>query len=160
MAITGTILPVDGSVSSDYAWQPPLATGLAIFQNIAARRVLGKPFTVSEFNQPWPNRYGAESDPTLAAFAAFQDWDGLMHFAYAHGRNWDANSPNGFNLNGDWSKWVNAGQSAWLFRTGAVHAAKYPVVFYVSKEQRLQAARERRNGNIGAFLKMPKVFRL
>jgi hypothetical protein len=107
---------------------------------------------VSEFNQPWPNTYGAESDPTLAVIGAFQDWDSIMHFAYSHGRSWDAGVPNGFNINGDWSKWANIGQSAWLFRTGAVRPGLEPVEIPLALGDRLQATREKRNGNIGAFL--------
>ncbi len=87
--------------------------------NLATARTAGRPFTISEFNQPWPNRQAAEHDPSLAAFASFQDWDGLMHFAYSHGRSWDAGVPNGFNLNGDWTKWVGFGQSAWIARSAA-----------------------------------------
>src|SRR5450432_2816209 len=38
-------------------------TGFATYLNIAATRQAGRPFTVSEFNQPYPNTYAAESDP-------------------------------------------------------------------------------------------------
>jgi len=90
------------------------------FLDMAWARQAGRPYTVSEFNQPWPNTHGAELDVSLAAFGAFQDWDGIMHFAYSHGRNWDDGVPNGFNINGDWTKFPLIGQAAWLFRTGAV----------------------------------------
>jgi hypothetical protein len=51
---------------------------------LAARRVYGKPFTVSEYNHPAPLQYEAEGFPMLAAFGAFQDWDALYSFAYCH----------------------------------------------------------------------------
>ena len=51
---------------------------------LAARRVYGKPYTCSEYNHPAPNAYAAEGFPMLAAFGAFQDWDGLFPFAYNH----------------------------------------------------------------------------
>ncbi|HMC58212.1 MAG TPA: hypothetical protein VKJ01_03370, partial [Candidatus Solibacter sp.] len=38
-------------------------TGFATYLNIAATRQAGRPFTVSEFNQPYPNMYAAESIP-------------------------------------------------------------------------------------------------
>ncbi len=129
-----------------------VGTGLTAFLNMAASREAGKPYTVSEFNQPWPNRQGAEIDPALAAFAGFQDWDGIVHFAYSHGRNWDQDAPNGFNLNGDWSKFANFGQSAWLFRTGAIRVGRRLVTIPVDERLRHQFAEEKRVGNVAAFL--------
>ncbi len=129
-----------------------VASGLQAFLNMAVARAFGRPYTVSEFNQPWPNRQGAEIDPALAAFAAFQDWDGVVHFAYEHSRTWDAGVPHGFNLNGDWGKWVNFGQAAWLFRTGVIEPARERVPLPVSRADRLRAGREKRNSAIAAFL--------
>jgi hypothetical protein len=131
--------------------QSSLGSGLSAFLNVATARVRGRPYTVSEFNQPWPNRYAAEIDPTLAAFASFQDWDALVHFAYSHGRGWDDNVPNGFNLNGDWAKWAAFGQSAWLFRTAAVTAAPECVGLPASPALRLRYTREKRYGGFAAF---------
>lgn len=132
--------------------QSSAGSGLSQFLNMAFSREAGKPFTVSEFNEPWPNTHGAEIDPTLAAFAAFQDWDGLMHFAYAHSHNWEQTGPNGFNLNGDWTKYANFGQAAWLFRTGAVESGRQVIDIPISQELRLQAAREKVNGRFSTFL--------
>ena len=122
---------IHDSAAADNVW--------ASFLDMAWAREAGRPYTVSEFNQPWPNTHGAEIDPSLAAFAAFQDWDGVMHFAYSHGRNWDDGVPNGFNINGDWTKFPVFGQSAWLFRTGAVMASSDPLAVPVSADQRLAA---------------------
>lgn len=44
----------------------------------------GKPYTVSEVNHPFPNEYACEGIPILAAYAAFQDWDGLFWYSLAH----------------------------------------------------------------------------
>jgi hypothetical protein len=128
-----------------------VGSGLATFLNMAAARVAGVPYTVSEFNQPWPNRQAAEDDPTLAAFGAFQDWDGLIHFAYAHGRDWDTEAPGAFNMNGDWGKYVSAAQAAWLFRSGAIQAGKSPVVVTVDRDLQLRFGREKRPGAIANF---------
>ena len=48
---------------------------------LAARRFDGKPYTISEYNHPYPSFYGAEGQPMLHAYAAFQGWDGV--FAYS-----------------------------------------------------------------------------
>jgi hypothetical protein len=42
----------------------------------------GKPFTVSEVNHPNPNEYGCEMIPLLAAYGAFQDWDGIFFYTF------------------------------------------------------------------------------
>lgn len=129
-----------------------VGTGMSTILNVAATRESGRPFTVSEFNQPWPNRQAAEIDPTLAVFAAFQDWDALEHFAYEHGRAWENTVPSGFNLNTDWTKYAGVGQAAWLFRSGAIQPGKSPVGIPVPQDLRLRSAREKRVGNVAPFL--------
>ncbi len=52
---------------------------------LARQRVQGKPFTVTEYNHPSPNYYGAEGPLLLAAYGALQDWDGLWLFDYGPG---------------------------------------------------------------------------
>lgn len=42
----------------------------------------GKPFTVSEVNHPNPNEYSCEMIPILAAYGAFQDWDGIFFYTF------------------------------------------------------------------------------
>jgi hypothetical protein len=49
---------------------------------LAARRVLGKPHTVSEYDHPIPNAYRAEGYPLIAAFGAFQGWDAVYTFSF------------------------------------------------------------------------------
>ncbi|MFJ9449827.1 capsular biosynthesis protein [Herbaspirillum sp. NPDC101397] len=86
---------------------------------LSLRRDIRKPFVVSEYNQPFPNRQSSEIQPLMAAFAASQDWDGLFFFDYMDGDNW-ANTPSAFTLAGDWGKYAATGQSAMLFRNGLV----------------------------------------
>lgn len=131
-----------------------LASQWSTFLDVAAARVSGRPYTVSEYNQPWPNTKGAELDPTLAAFASFQDWDAIVHFAYEHGRTWDSGVPHGFNLNGDWAKFVNAGQSALIFRWCLVSPALDSVRIPVPESVRQRFTRERRNGSFAPALNL------
>lgn len=56
---------------------------------LAAARLKGKPFTVSEYNHPAPLDYQAETIPMIAAFAAIQDWDGVWTYSYAHDADLD-----------------------------------------------------------------------
>ncbi|MCW5299726.1 capsular biosynthesis protein [Herbaspirillum lusitanum] len=86
---------------------------------LSLRRDIRKPFVVSEYNQPFPNKQGSEIQPLMAAIGAAQDWDGLFFFDYMDGDNWAA-TPSAFTLAGDWSKYAATGQSAMLFRNGLV----------------------------------------
>ena len=89
---------------------------------LAARRVAGKPFTVSEYNHPAPNDAQAECVPLLASFAAAQDWDGIWLFAYSHRRDdWDAGRIRGFfDIDHNPAKWGFAPAGAVLFRQGGL----------------------------------------
>lgn len=42
----------------------------------------GKPFLVSEVNHPRPNEFLSEMIPILAAYSAFQDWDGVFFYSF------------------------------------------------------------------------------
>jgi hypothetical protein len=46
--------------------------------------VEGKPFTVSEYNHPYPNEYACESPLLMAAYGALQDWDAIYFYTFAH----------------------------------------------------------------------------
>ncbi len=127
-----------------------IAAAWSTFTNTAAARVSARPYTVSEYNQPWPNTRAAEIGPTLAAYGSFQDWDAIVHFAYEHSRTWDAGVPHGFNLNGDWTKLVNTGQSALLFRLGLLAPDPEPLRLPAHEDLRRQFTRDRRNGSFNA----------
>ena len=54
---------------------------------LAAQRVHGKPYTISEYNHPYPNFYGAEGQPMLRAYGAFNGWDGVFEYSYNNRQN-------------------------------------------------------------------------
>ncbi len=54
---------------------------------LAGQRVLGKPYTVSEYNHPYPNFYGAEGQPMLRAYGALHGWDGVFEYSYNNRQN-------------------------------------------------------------------------
>ncbi|MGA2183667.1 MAG: hypothetical protein ABSH47_11615 [Bryobacteraceae bacterium] len=122
---------IQNVAAADSAWSS--------FLDMAWSREAGRPYTVSEFNQPWPNTHGAEIDASIAAFASFQDWDAIMHFDYSGARNWDTPSPAAFDANGDWTKSPLMGQSAWIFRTYALTPGPTVLNVPVPAAQRVQA---------------------
>jgi len=62
----------------------PMVNSMGCIKGLAGQRVLGKPYTVSEYNHPFPNQYGAEGQPMLRAYGAFQGWDGVFEYTYNH----------------------------------------------------------------------------
>lgn len=50
-------------------------------RTLASSRHWGKPFTVTEYGQPFWNQWRHESTAWIPALAAFQDWDAICQFA-------------------------------------------------------------------------------
>ena len=67
----------------------------ATFVQMARARILGKPFTVSEYDHPNLNFYCAEGDLMLSAMGAFQNWSALMQFAWILDTDYDRDYVNG-----------------------------------------------------------------
>jgi hypothetical protein len=58
--------------------------GGGTLRSLAEYRVDGKPYTISEYNEPAPSDYRCEAVPELAAYAAEQDWDGIFFFDWGN----------------------------------------------------------------------------
>mgnify|MGYP001137994397 CR=1 FL=1 len=85
---------------------------------IAAERMAGKPFTLSEYNHPAPLDAQAECVPMVASFAAAQDWDGIWLFTYSHATDdWEREAMSGFfDMDTNPAKWgfMRAGTAIFL----------------------------------------------
>ena len=94
----------------------------ATLWRLAAERLAGKPYTVSEYNHPAPNDYQAECVPMLAAFAAAQDWDGIWFFTYGNdGESMDQDRVRSyFDLRMNPAKWGFMRAGAEIFLRGAI----------------------------------------
>ncbi|MBT7161465.1 MAG: hypothetical protein HN904_01735, partial [Victivallales bacterium] len=92
---------------------------------LASRRVAGMAYTVSEYEHPEPNQFGAEGLPMLAAFAAFQDWAGVFSFAHTHDTNYEPDFMTGFFcMKASPHKLVHMPACVAMFRRGDVVPAK------------------------------------
>lgn len=79
-----------------------LGNGPSTITHLANNRVLGKPFTVSEYNHPYPNLYGAEGFPMLSSMAGFQNWSGIFVFAWSHSKDFSTEeTPSFFDIKGN-----------------------------------------------------------
>lgn len=108
--------------------------------HISLRRVLGKPFTVTEYNHPAPNTYSSEAFPLISAYGALQDWDAIFIYAYGFGYtsgrdNWDQKKITGwFDINQHPNKLVTLIPSAAMFIRGDVKPANKEVIVYMDKK--------------------------
>ena len=89
---------------------------------LAASRLAGRPFTVSEYNHPAPNDYQAECVPMIAAFGAAQDWDGIWLFAYSHRSGaWDRQYFSSFfDIHANPAKWGFVPAGTAIFRDAGI----------------------------------------
>ena len=60
-----------------------------VFTQVARSRILGKPYTVSEFDIPNLNFYCSEANLMMAALGAFQDWSALIQFSWILNTDYD-----------------------------------------------------------------------
>jgi hypothetical protein len=60
------------------------------FGHLTSLRLEGKPFFVSEWDDPWPNEWRAESVLLLAAVACLQGWQGVAIHTYRYTTREDA----------------------------------------------------------------------
>jgi len=81
-------------------WQHPQTHGEFRIQNtpmvndpldstvvqFARTPVVGRPYTISETNHPYPAEWASEGIPILTAYALFHDWDGIYWFTWGAGR--------------------------------------------------------------------------
>jgi hypothetical protein len=106
---------IDQRPMTDYPQQATLF-------RLAAERLKGKPFTVSEYNHPAPLDSQAECVPMLASFAAAQDWDGLWLYTYSHSSDgWDREHMNSyFDIDTNPAKWGFMRAGTAIFRDGGI----------------------------------------
>jgi hypothetical protein len=78
--------PENWIVSNDVMVNSPDRSTIA---PLAARRVFGLPYIVTEYNHPSPHHYEAEGFPLISTYGAAQGWDGVFSFAYCHSTEWE-----------------------------------------------------------------------
>lgn len=121
--------------------EPMVNSDNTTLHRLALQRVVGKPFTVTEYDHPAPNQYAAEGALLLAAHGALQDWDGLFLFDYG------ASSGEGrinsfFEQRTHPAKWGLARACAALFLRGDVRPARQLLCGVLTREQEIDALRQ------------------
>jgi hypothetical protein len=97
----------------------------------------GKPFTVSEVNHPNPNEYACEMIPILAAYGAFQDWDGVFFYTFEPkvGPDYQPFVADNFDITLDPVKMMQMSVGALLFARPDVKPAKETVLRSYSTDE-------------------------
>lgn len=110
---------------------------------LARSAFAGKPYTVSEVNHPNPNEYASEMIPILAAYGAFQDWDGIFFYTFepkALGDHQPFVADN-FDITLDPVKMIQMAVGALIFSRPDVKPARQTVTRSYSAEQVIESVR-------------------
>ncbi|MEJ5352025.1 MAG: carbohydrate binding domain-containing protein [Melioribacteraceae bacterium] len=93
--------------------------------------IKGKPFTVSEYNHPFPNRYQVESILFSTGYASFNDADAFMYFDYSEAFEWEKDFISGyFGINRNSVLMSFFPTTAYAFRNELIKPSSNPI--YVS----------------------------
>ncbi|MDA3925492.1 MAG: carbohydrate binding domain-containing protein [Kiritimatiellae bacterium] len=122
-----------------------MVNSMSGIQHLAELRVLNKPYTVSEYNHPCPNQYGAEGQPMLRAYGALQGWDGVFEYTWHHRRDYTPGwNSYFFSISERTDVLAHMPACAAIFLRGDVHEAKTTIaaaVDYDSCFERLVASK-------------------
>ena len=105
--------------------------------------VAGKPYTVSEFNHPFPNDWLAEGIPIVAAYGAFQDWDAIIVYTFEPKRDarWQSYVGDPFDISLDPVRMTQMATGALAFLRGDVRPARETVTRSYAREQAFESRR-------------------
>lgn len=86
----------------------------------------GKPYTVSEVNEPFPNDYDSEGIPILASYGLLQDWDAILWYTFEPKAdpNWKPYVGDPFDISLNPVKMPELAEGALLFLRGDVEKAR------------------------------------
>jgi hypothetical protein len=105
--------------------------------------VVGKPYTVSEVNNPFPNDWASEGIPILAAYGDFQDWDGIFWYTFEPkaSPDWKPYVGDAFDISLDPVKMPQLAAGALMFLRADVRPARSTVGRSYSREEVFDSVR-------------------
>ena len=113
--------------------------------NLASMRVYGKPFSVTEYDHPYPSQFSSEMMPMYAVYASLQDWDCIYSFCYELSqRNPDTQKITGyFDQTSNPAKICGTPLAARIFREFKIKPLSKGVYYTITDENELRAIAER-----------------
>ena len=131
-----------------------------VFGGLAFNRMVGKPFFVSEWDEPWPNEWRAELPCWMAAIASFQEWNGLTVYTYRHSSRVPIDHISGaFETFNDPARFGLFPHAAMIFRRGDVAGAKQRIAVHIPEELALSVGSPSPWG-APAYRALPELHRL
>ncbi len=128
-------------------------SGGAIPQAFSGVALANKPFTLSEYNHAFPNRFRAEMPHFIAAYGAFHGMDGVMFFDYSSDNNWGNDFIDGFfSIHRDPSVMGLFPSCAYAFRNGLIAESAQPLLVNYSKKDIYQSFEKDNQGRWGKYV--------
>ena len=110
---------------------------------LAATRVLGSPYTISEYNEPQPITWAPEGFILISAYGALQDWNAIYSFAWRHGNDFDSGMiASFFDIESDAARLVHFPACVHAFVRGDIQNAKTICAGEMSREIEQKLHRE------------------
>jgi hypothetical protein len=114
--------------------------GGTIGRLLGGAAMVGKPYTMSEYNHPFPNRYQSEAPFFLTAYAAFHASDAIMFYDYNGGTDWTTDVIGGyFDMHRNSAQMVLMPSLASAFRRNLIAPAVQTVLLRFSGDDVLLA---------------------
>ncbi len=97
----------------------------------------GKPYTVSEVNNPFPNQFACEGIPILAAYGDFLGWNAIVWYTFEPKRSadWQPVLTEPFDISHDPVKMTEMAAGALMFIRGDLDGAKKTVLRSYTPEE-------------------------
>jgi Carbohydrate binding domain/Secretion system C-terminal sorting domain len=128
-------------------------SGGAIVGALSGVGLANKPFTVSEYNHGFPNRFRTEMPHFMAAYGAFHGMDGVMFFTYSGENNWGNDFTDGyFDLHRDPSVLSLFPSFAYAFRNGLIAESAQPLLVNYAPNDIYKSFEKDRDGRWGKYV--------
>jgi hypothetical protein len=128
-------------------------SGGAIPQAFSGVGLANKPFTLSEYNHGFPNRFRSEMPHFVAAYGAFHGMDGVMFFTYSGENNWANDFTDGyFDLHRDPSVMSLFPSFAYAFRNNLIAESSQPLLVNYAPNDIYTSFEKDRDGRWGKYV--------
>ncbi|MBI4979261.1 MAG: cellulase family glycosylhydrolase [Spirochaetes bacterium] len=124
-----------------------------ITAELVTDRIAGKPYTVSEYDHPYPNEYCAEGVPFIAVNAALQDYDAFFFFTFGASDG----SIRFFDYFNNFAKKHLLPFAAAAFRSGKVAPLSNAVLLTINRGDMLTAALAKTRNPFRELLTVPMI---
>lgn len=128
--------------------------GGTVARLMAGVPIKGKPFTISEYNHAFPNRYQSEALLFITAYSSFHDADGLMFFEYSSSvDDWETDEVGGyFSIDRNSAMMSLVPSCAKAYRTGMISKAQQTLLINYAPDDYLTLPRRDNSGWSGPTL--------